>query len=60
MPFSVLGYEERANECARLANLAVDQLVRMELLTLRQTYLTIAKRLKKHGFEPAVSEPNGR
>ena len=60
MPFSVRGYEERANECAKLANLALDQLVRMELLNLRQTYLKIAERLRKQGFELTASEPKGR
>jgi hypothetical protein len=51
MPYSVLGCQERAKECVRLANLAVDQLVRMELLNLRQTYLKIAERLLQQGFE---------
>ena len=60
MPFTVQGYEERANECANLAKLAVDQLVRMELLNLRQTYLKIAERLQKQGFELTASEPKGR
>lgn len=56
MPYSVLGYEERAKECVRLANLAVDQLVRRELLNLRQTYLNIAERLKRQGFELAAPQ----
>lgn len=51
MPYSVVGYRERADECVKLANLAVDQLVRRELLNLRQTYLNIAERLKQQGFE---------
>lgn len=51
MPYSVRGYKERANECVKLANLAGDQLVRMELLNLRQTYLKIAERLQQQGFE---------
>jgi hypothetical protein len=50
MPYSVLGYKERAEECVKLANLAVDELVRRELLNLRQTYLNIAERLKRQGF----------
>ena len=52
MPYSVQGYEARAEECVHLANQANDQLVRMELLKLRQTYLNIAERLKQQGFEP--------
>ena len=51
MPYSVLGYQERAEQCVKLANLADDELVRRELLNLRQTYLKIAERLKRQGFE---------
>ena len=51
MPYSVTGYKDRANECVKLANLADDELVRRELLNLRQTYLNIAERLKRQGFE---------
>jgi hypothetical protein len=51
MPYSVSGYEQRARECVDLANKAQDQLIRMELLKLRQTYLTIAERLRGQGFE---------
>lgn len=40
-------YENRAEECVRLANLAEDELIRIELLTLRQTYLRTAERLKQ-------------
>lgn len=54
MPYSIQGYQERADECVRLANLASDQLIRSELLKLRQTYLHVAERLKQQGFE---SEP---
>ncbi len=46
MSYSVEGYETRAAECVRLANQATDSLVQKELLTLRQTYLQIAKRLR--------------
>ncbi len=53
MPYSVEGYEERARECVRLANAAKDPMVRGELLKLRQTYLTIAARLREQGFEDA-------
>jgi len=51
MPYSVQGYEARAEECVQLANQAGDQLIRMELLKLRQTYLNIAERLRLQGFE---------
>jgi hypothetical protein len=51
MPYSIQGYETRAEECVRLANLASDQLIRSELLKLRQTYLHIAERLRQQGFE---------
>ena len=46
VPYSVKGYEQRAQECVKFANMASDQLIRNELLKLRQTYLTIAKRLR--------------
>jgi len=55
MPYSVLGYKERADQCVKLANLAEDELVRRELLNLRQTYLKIAERLKRQGFESSES-----
>jgi hypothetical protein len=42
-------YPERAEECVRLANLAQDDMIRAELLRLRQTYLSIAARLKAGG-----------
>ena len=51
MPYSVEGYETRAEECARLAHEAKDQLIQMELLKLRQTYLQIANRLRNSGTE---------
>ena len=60
MPYSVRGYQDRANECVKLANLAADQLVRMELLNLRQTYLNIAERLRKQGFELTAPDRDGR
>ena len=41
-PYSINGYENRADECVRLANLSNDQMVKLELLTLRQTYLRTA------------------
>ena len=51
VPYSVEGYEQRAQECARLANQTADQMVGAELLKLRQTYLKIAEQLRKQGFE---------
>jgi len=56
MPYSVDGYEARARECVRLANQADDPMVRTELLKLRQTYLTIAARLRQQGFITDESE----
>jgi hypothetical protein len=51
VPHGVEGYEERAHECAWLANCTDDQLIRGEPLRLRQTYLDIPDRLRDHGFE---------
>ena len=51
MPYTVEGYEGRAEECVRLAGSTVDPMLRTELLTLRQTYLNIAARLRSQGFE---------
>jgi hypothetical protein len=59
MPYSVEGYAERAEECVKLANLASDPMIRMELLKLRQTYLTIAERLRRQGFESAPARARG-
>ncbi|MEJ0028342.1 MAG: hypothetical protein WDN01_20130 [Rhizomicrobium sp.] len=56
MPYSVEGYADRAQECVTLANQAKDPMIRMELLKLRQTYLTIAERLRRQGFEAASAE----
>lgn len=47
MVYTVEGYEARAQECVALANQAKDELIRRELLLLRQTYLGIAERLRK-------------
>jgi hypothetical protein len=40
-------YRRRAEECARLANQARDDLIQRDLLKLRQTYLQIAERLRR-------------
>jgi len=47
MGFSAAGYLDRAEECVRLANLAADELIQQELLTLRQAYLQTAERLQR-------------
>lgn len=46
---SPAGYEARARECVRLANQSQDRMLQAELLRLRQTYLAIAERLRRHG-----------
>lgn len=53
MSYNVEDYLVRAEECVRLANLAVDELIRNELLTLRQAYLRTAERLSQSS--PQVS-----
>ena len=47
VPQSVKAYETRAEECVRLANLAKDDIIRSELLRLRQNYLQTAERLNR-------------
>jgi hypothetical protein len=47
MVYSAKSFETRAEECVRLANVAKDDLIRKELLQLRQSYLQTADRLKK-------------
>ena len=59
MPYSVEGYEDRAQECVRLAGDTKDPMLRTELLKLRQTYLTVAERLRRQGFE-VVDIPRAR
>lgn len=51
MPYSSEGYQARAEECVRLANLTTDQMLSAELLKLRQSYLVVSERLKRmeHG-----------
>ena len=58
MSYSVEGYMVRAEECVRLANLAVDDLVRNELLTLRQAYLRTAERLSQSSPQPSKRVPD--
>jgi hypothetical protein len=45
VPYSPNGYQSRAEECVRLANLTRDEMLSAELLKLRQSYLHIAERL---------------
>ena len=47
MSQSAKDYELRAEECVRLANSAKDDMIRSELLTLRQSYLRTAERLNR-------------
>jgi len=51
MPSNIKGCENHAEECARPANQTNDEVVRADLLKLRQTDLAIAKRLRKFGFD---------
>jgi len=48
----------RAEECVRLANLAVDELIRNELLTLRQAYLRTAERLSQSSSQASKHAPD--
>jgi len=56
MPYTVEGYENRAQECVRLASSTKDPMLRTELLKLRQTYLNVAERLRRQGFEVVDTE----
>lgn len=47
MTYNVEGFKFRADECVRLANLAQDQMIQRELLSLRQVYLKAAERLSE-------------
>jgi hypothetical protein len=53
VPQSAKSYETRAEECVRLANLAKDDIIRSELLTLRQSYLRTAERLTQLSPRPS-------
>jgi hypothetical protein len=56
MPFTPTGYEKRAAECVRLARLAADEMVRRELLEIRQTYLELAVTLRREAVLSAGSD----
>lgn len=43
--FTAAACEQRAEECVRLANLTADEIVRAEILTLRQAHLAKARRI---------------
>ena len=47
MPYSAGGYENRAEECVRLASLTKDDMLSQQLLKLRQTYLRTAEELRR-------------
>lgn len=47
MTYTSSGYLARAEECARLARLTEDHILRAELLKLRQSYLIAAERLQE-------------
>jgi hypothetical protein len=57
-------YVARAGECVRLANLSGDDMIRRELLLLRQTYLRVAEALgipmaqAIAAASPSVRKPN--
>ena len=58
MPFSPDGYVKRANECLRLARSTRDDMLRSELLHLRQTYLGLARSLEREIHDTAPSPTN--
>ena len=47
MSHTVEGFIFRAEECVRLANLTKDGMIQREILTLRQTFLKTAERLRE-------------
>ena len=52
MPYDANDYGVRAEECVRLANLTKDETIQRELLSLRQTYLSRAEKLREIVGEP--------
>jgi hypothetical protein len=48
-------YAQRAEECVRLAAMAQDEMIRAELLRLRQTYLNVAAKLANPPSDDALS-----
>jgi hypothetical protein len=51
---NAVSYAKHAEECVRLANLTTDNLIQKELLTLRQSYLQTAERLRQLGARSGV------
>ena len=49
-------YGVRAEECVRLANLTKDNMIQSELLSLRQTYLRRAEKLREIAGEAGQGE----
>ena len=63
MIYSANAYMVRAEECVRLANIATDDLIRRELLMLRQSYLQTADRLNgasPHGANRTAHHQHSR
>jgi len=56
MPFSVMGYLARAEDCVRLANLTTDEMLRLAILRLRQSYLGYAARLQGENVDNSSGE----
>jgi len=56
MPFSVKGYIARAEDCVRLANLTTDEMLKLAILRLRQSYLGYAARLQGENFDNSSGE----
>ncbi|MDE2185058.1 MAG: hypothetical protein KGJ78_18750 [Alphaproteobacteria bacterium] len=52
--YDTSGYEARAEECVRLAFATEDSLLREQLLSLRENYLGIARRLKDRERPPSL------
>ncbi len=59
MPYSSTGYRSRAEECVRLANQTKDTMLQSAILSLRQQYLEIARRLSEIDQLPAQVRVKG-
>lgn len=57
--YDAAGYEARAEECVRLANLTEDVLIREQILSLRQNYLGVARRLREREEAANRDPPDG-
>ena len=47
MSYSIDGYNNRAEECVRLANSVTDEMLKRDILRLRQSYSIVARELKR-------------